>query len=112
MDRDNVGPVIWQMRIPLFLKKLNWDGRGRDRMTEERLHLLATLLALYPIHDTRKLAQEFCLHEAYVKYLAQIHHVHKAGIARRCINISNGRDVFLRLLWYNRTKEKQIIKTE
>lgn len=108
MDRDDVGQVIWQLRIPLFTKKLNWDGRGRDRRMDERMHLLATLLALYPIHNTRKIAQEFCLPEKYVQLLAQIRHVHKAGIARRCINIRNGRDVFLRLLWFNRNKEKQL----
>ena len=95
--------------LPLFSGLLDYgDARMNERTymhIEERTHLLATLLALYPFTDTKDLADEFKMTEKSVTQIANYNHIYKSSEKRSCINTENGREMFLRLL-HSDGKEK------
>lgn len=95
--------------LPLFEGLIDYgDCKMCDRTFEhidERTHLLATLLALYPFTDTRLLAEEFKMAEHTVSLTAHANHIYKSSEKRSEINSQNGREIFLRLL-HGKRKEK------
>lgn len=89
--------------LPLFEHLINYDDvtRANERTyshIEERTHLLATLLSLYPFTDTKALAEEFQMAEKEILRVAHYNGIHKTSAERSAINKANGRDIFLRLL--------------
>ena len=88
--------------LPLFEKLINYDDTRKNERTyshiEERTHLLATLLALYPFMDTKALADEFQMTEKEVQQVAHLNGIYKTSAERSAINKANGREMFLRLL--------------
>lgn len=98
------------MRLPLYMPKfkklLGWDGSTRryDYM-EERLHLFATMMAIYPSTETAEIAKEFMLSEQEVKFWAWFYGIRKNKQYRREACIRNGRLQFLRNLWSKKKDE-------
>lgn len=98
------------MRLPLYMPKfkklLGWDGSKRryDYM-EERLHLLATMLSLFPFTKTKDLADEFMISAQEVKFWAWLYGIkkNKTHIRRCCIE--NGREQFIKNLWAKKRKD-------
>ena len=95
--------------LPLFLSLIDYgDVPFLDRTymhIEQRTHLLATLLALYPFTDTKELANEFKMTEESVTQIANYNQIYKSSEKRSSINKENGREMFLRLL-HGKRKEK------
>lgn len=95
--------------LPLFIELLDYgDARMNERTymhIEERTHLLATLLALYPFTDTKEIADEFKMTEKSVTQIANYNHIYKSSEKRSSINAENGCEMFLRLL-HSDGKEK------
>ena len=95
--------------LPLFIGLLDYGNARTNESTymhiEERTHLLATLLALYPFTDTKELADEFKMTEKSVTQIANSNHIYKSSEKRSRINTENGREMFLRLL-HGKRKEK------
>ena len=85
--------------LPYFREKLNWDYTKKYDYWEERLHLLATMLSLFPFTKTKDLADEFMISAQEVKFWAWLYGIkkNKAHIRRCCIE--NGREQFIRNLW-------------
>lgn len=75
---------------------------------DERIHLLATLLALYPFTDTEELSKEFLLSEITIKQIVHYYHVKRSKEKRREINTRNGNNPKSRafLWWQNHKTEK------
>ena len=92
--------------MPEFRKLLGWDGSTRryDYM-EERLHLLATMLSLFPFTKTKDLADEFKISVQEVKFWAWFYGIKKKKEYRREACIRNGRLQFLRNLWGKKKDE-------
>lgn len=57
---------------------------------EQRLHLFATMMALYPYTPTTALAQEFKMGASTIKQIANAHGVHKNKDMRIRICKENG----------------------
>lgn len=92
--------------MPEFRKLLGCDGSTRryDYM-EERLHLLATMLSLFPFTKTKDLADEFKISVQEVKFWAWFYGIRKNKQYRREACIRNGRLQFLRNLWSKKKDE-------
>ena len=95
--------------LPLFRELLDYGDARMNESTymhiEERTHLLATLLALYPFTDTKELADEFKMTEERITKIANYNNIYKSSEKRSSINKTNGREMFLRLL-HGKKKEK------
>jgi hypothetical protein len=94
--------------IPQFRKKLCWDGSGNYDYMDERLHLFATMMALYPFTETKELVKEFMISRHEVIQFAWLYGIRKTKGHRRRVCIKNGRSVFLRRLWAARRKNGKI----
>jgi len=98
------------MRLPLYMPKfkklLGWDGSTRryDYM-EERLHLFATMMAIYPFTETAEIAKDFMLTEQEVKFWAWFYGIKKNKAYRRKCCIENGREQFIKNLWAKKRKD-------
>lgn len=92
--------------IPKFTNKLGWDGSVRhyDYM-EERLHLLATMMALFPFTPTEELAKEFMVSEQMVKFIGWLYGAKRSRKYRRKVCIENGREQFIKNLWAKKRKD-------
>ena len=77
-------------------------------LLDERIHLLATLLALYPFTDTEELSKEFLLSEITIKQIVHHYHVKRSKEKRSEINRRNGDNPKSRafLWWQNHKTEK------
>lgn len=86
--------------IPKFTNKLGWDGsvRHSDYM-EERLHLFATMMAIYPFTNNEEIQREFMITKQELRFWAWFYGVKKNKQYRRQICIDNGRLQFLKNLW-------------
>ena len=86
MDRE-----IIRWHLPTFSRALSWSPKlSKDRHEDERMHLLATLLALYPTADTKDMSKEFCMSEQSICKIAQYYGVQKSREKRKEINRRNG----------------------
>lgn len=78
--------------LPKFAKALKYEphqSRPNERL-EDRLDLLAKLLALYPFTDTDQLAKEFKLTRKTICVLANFYRVFKRDDVRSKICRQNG----------------------
>ena len=75
--------IPWGFGLPLFRKRLNWDGQGQNRRLDERTDLFATMMALYPFTDSKELSKEFCLAAQTINIIANSNGVYKAKEVRR-----------------------------
>ena len=92
--------------MPKFKKLLGWDGSTRRYdYIEERLHLFATMMAIYPFTETAEVANEFMISEQEVKFWAWFYGIKKNKKYRREACIRNGRLQFLRNLWSKKKDE-------
>lgn len=57
---------------------------------DARLHLFATMMALYPFTQTSALAKEFKMDARYIKQIANDNGVHKDSETRKKICKENG----------------------
>lgn len=78
----------------------------------ERTHLLATLLAAYPITPTSELAKEYRTSPRAIQCLCNSYGVHKTKEERQRICIMNGRDVFVRLIHARRKNKRNYERRE
>lgn len=87
MDCHLIKPWV----LPWFEKALNWKhGDALLEKFDERMDLLAKLLALYPFTETEQLTKEFHLSEGRIKQLAIYYGVNKDQQTRSDINKKNG----------------------
>lgn len=85
------GHAIYAIRIPWFEIKLSYKhGNDYHEKIDDRIHLLAMLLALYPFTDNDSLAKEFCLSKKQIMDIAHLHHIYKSDEQRSCVNRKNG----------------------
>ena len=86
--------------VPRFRALLGEAWRyAPDGAMEQRLDILASILASYPNQDTEAIAKTYGMAPGTISILAHYFGVYKSKAKRREINIKNGRDVFLRLLY-------------
>lgn len=99
--------------LPTFEERLGWSGDQRDpnQHIDERTHLFATMMALYPFTDNDELAKEFMMSPKRIAFYANKHYVYKDYITRRAIYIANGRSAYLRKLWAERKRKISYINT-
>lgn len=77
--------------VPKFARALNYTPVGkRYERFDERMHLLATLLALYPFTSNERLSKEFKYHPNYIRLLASYYGVYKTKEHRQRVNKQNG----------------------
>lgn len=82
---------IMKWWLPRFQKKLKYECPPHSlEKFDERMNLLAKLLALYPFTNTVKLAREFAMKAKIIKQIAQFYGVRKTKETRRDINKNNG----------------------
>ena len=84
--------IQWGFWLPRFEKKLKYtyDRRYPNERFDERMDLLAKLLALYPFTDAGKLAREFRLKKSHVIRIVTYYHVKKEASVRSETNKKNG----------------------
>ena len=86
--------------VPRFPSLLGEAWRyAPDGAIEQRLDILASILAAYPDQDTEAIAKTYGMAPWTIAHLAHYFGVYKSKDKRREINIKNGRDVYLRLLY-------------
>ena len=89
--------------LPRFEKKIGWRWEPFDQYKrEERIHLLALMLALYPFTSNAKLSEEFMIPASRVKQIALEYGVRKTQEFRKQICRKNGRVQFLHNIWAER----------
>ena len=99
---------IMELDIPKFRNLLKWDGnpiKGENFM-EQRMHLFALMMALYPITSNQALAEEFQMNAHTIELIAHNYGVYKSKEYTREKCITNGRDVYLKLYWTRKRREK------
>jgi hypothetical protein len=89
------GRRMMTMKIPLFGRLLQKPTKRASEAThrkymEQRLHLFAMMMALYPFTPTAMLAEEFKLSRRTIKMIANEHGVHKNKDMRIRICKENG----------------------
>lgn len=105
--------------LPTFEEKIGWSGDWREpnQHIEERTHLFATMMALYPFTDNSELAKEFCMSATLIAVYAHLHGVYKSSAYLSKVYAENGRQAgyseksregFLRKLWAKRRNLQKI----
>lgn len=94
--------------LPWFAKKLDYDPYTcKSSMLEERMHLLSTLLALYPFTRIEDLHREFHLAIGYIRQIAHAYGVYKSEEMRSRINKENGNTPQGRRAFFVKCKKKE-----
>ena len=75
-----------------------------------KIHVFATIMALYPFTSTRAIAQEFGLSQSKVKAMAAACHVKKNDDFRSEINRRNGRKAMERELVRRKNRQRRAIE--
>ena len=93
--------------VPKFARALNYTPVGkRYERFDERMHLLATLLALYPFTSNERLSKEFKYHPNYIRLLASYYGVYKSDEHRRRVNKQNGDNPRSRRYYFLKKKQE------
>ena len=101
-----VGDII-VFFVPKFARALNYTPVGkRYERFDERMHLLATLLALYPFTSNERLSKEFKYHPNYIRLLASYYGVYKSDEHRRRVNKQNGDNPRSRRYYFCKKKQE------
>ena len=101
-----VGDII-VFFVPKFARALNYTPVGkRFERFDERMHLLATLLALYPFTSNEQLSKEFKYHPNYIRLLASYYGVYKSDEHRRRVNKQNGDNPRSRRYYFYKKKQE------
>jgi len=75
-----------------------------------KIHVFATIMALYPFTSTRAIAQEFGLSQSKVKAMAAACHVRKNDNFRSEINRRNGRKAMEREVVRRKNRQRRAIE--
>lgn len=75
-----------------------------------KIHVFATIMALYPFTSTRAIAQEFGLSQSKVKAMAAACHVRKNDDFRSEINRRNGRKATEREVVRRKNRQRRAIE--
>ncbi len=75
-----------------------------------KIHVFATIMALYPFTSTRAIAQEFGLSQSKVKAMAAACHVRKNDNFRSEINRRNGRKATEREVVRRKNRQRRAIE--
>lgn len=75
-----------------------------------KIHVFATIMALYPFTSTRAIAQEFGLSQSKVKAMAAACHVKKNDDFRSEINRRNGRKATEREVVRRKNRQRRAIE--
>jgi transposase len=75
-----------------------------------KIHVFATIMALYPFTSTRAIAQEFGLSQSKVKAMAAACHVKKNDDFRSEINRRNGRKATERKVVRRKNRQRRAIE--
>ena len=93
--------------VPKFARALNYTPVGkRYERFDERMHLLATLLALYPFTSNEQLSKEFKYSPNYIYLLASYYGVYKSDEHRRRVNKQNGDNPRSRRYYFYKKKQE------
>ena len=86
-------PLIFDVpfiKYELFVEWMRYPKR-REENLEKRLHLMATILAMYPDTDTNKIAEEFGITARDVQLLAYCFRIRKSKAFRSKVNSQNSK---------------------
>ena len=93
--------------VPKFARALNYTPVGkRYERFDERMHLLATLLALYPFTSNERLSDEFKYSPMYISQLASYYGVYKCKEHRQRVNKQNGDNPRSRRYYFRKKKQE------
>ena len=93
--------------VPKFARALNYTPVGkRYERFDERMHLLATLLALYPFTSNERLSDEFKYSTMYISQLASYYGVYKNKEHRQRVNKQNGDNPRSRRYYFWKKKQE------
>ena len=93
--------------VPKFARALNYTPVGkRYERFDDRMHLLATLLALYPFTSNERLSKEFKYHPNYIRLLASYYGVYKCKEHRQRVNKQNGDNPRSRRYYFQKKKQE------
>ena len=93
--------------VPKFARALNYTPVGkRYERFDERMHLLATLLALYPFTSNERLSKEFKYSPMYISKLASYYGVYKCKEHRQRVNKQNGDNPRSRRYCFQKKKQE------
>ena len=93
--------------VPKFARALNYTPVGkRYERFDERMHLLATLLALYPFTSNERLSKEFKYSTMYIGLLASYYGVYKTKEHRQQVNKQNGDNPRSRRYYFLKKKQE------
>ena len=93
--------------VPKFARALNYTPVGkRYERFDERMHSLATLLALYPFTSNERLSKEFKYSPNYIYLLASYYGVYKCKEHRQRVNKQNGDNPRSRRYYFYKKKQE------
>lgn len=93
--------------VPKFARALNYTPVGkRYERFDDRMHLLATLLALYPFTSNERLSEEFKYSPMYIGLLASYYGVYKCKEHRQRVNKKNGDNPRSRRYYFQKKKQE------
>lgn len=81
--------------LPVFKEELRinpyYDERTKEMLRDERTHILASAMALYPFTPTKDIAKEFGVSASIISSLATMYGIKKLPSMRSMINKENGK---------------------
>ena len=88
------------MRLPLYLPTFRKIlGERFYEHQDERMHLFATMMAIYPFTNNEEIQREFMITKQELRFWTWFYGIKKNKQYRRKICIENGRLQFLKNLW-------------
>lgn len=82
--------------LPVFREELrinpHYDERTKEHLRDERTHILASVMALYPFTPTKDIANEFGIKASIVHALAGMYGIKKLPSLRSSTNKENARN--------------------
>lgn len=79
--------------LPVFKEGLrinpHYDERTKEVLRDERTHILASAMALYPFTPTKDIAKEFGVSASVISSLARLYGIKKLPSLRSAINSEN-----------------------